>query len=102
MINSKYKYLGKSTKGNQMIKQTISDLAYFLRVTKVEERILYFIKDNSGTTNKEISTSLNVDKYSLSTSLNEMKDAGYLLKSFKNRIAHWSLNKDHYSYGLIT
>lgn len=84
-----------------MIKTPITDLEYFLGITPIEESVLSFIKSNPGTTNSEIIKNVNINKSCLSTSLNEMKDAGYLLKSFKNRIAHWSLNKEHYSFELL-
>ncbi len=85
-----------------MLKSPISFLAYFLQVTPMEERVLFLIKDEPGITSADISSKLNIDKFNLSKSLSEMRRESFIVKSIKNRISHWELNKDNFSYGLIT
>ncbi len=84
-----------------MLKSPISFLAYFLQVTPMEEKVLFLINDEPGITSADISSKLNIDKFNLSKSLSQMRKESFLVKTIKNRISHWELNKDCFSYGLI-
>ncbi len=84
-----------------MLKTPVTFLAYFLQVTPMEEKVLFLIKDEPGITSSELSLRLKVDKYNLSKSLSEMRKENFLIKTIRNRISHWYLNEDNFSYGLI-
>lgn len=86
-----------------MRRTQVSAATYYLGTTPSEEKVLSALSQSGSLTADEIVQQTGIkSRTSLSKSLTEMKDAGYIFRDYNSRYAKWSINPDHYASVLVS